>query len=405
VNKRKGDIEQPYAVVIGLIGKVGLQTVRILAGHGVPVIAIAEDPDYHISKTKVCEEIFYADPHTEDFLKVLMDLGPSLNQKAVLYPCGDLNVQILSRNRQQLNPWYKILLPEPDVVEKMMDKVSFYEYAQEKGFPIPRTYILRSRADAELASRELTYPCVLKPPGRSSEWDDNFKVLWIRSPDELLDLFDQYIENIKILIAQEWIEGPDSNLYSCNCYFDSTSTPLVTFIARKIRQWPPQRGVSSLGVECRNDIVLDQSIELFKSVNYRGLGYLEMKQDARSGQHYIMEPNIGRPTGRSAIAERGGVEILYTMYCDAVGWPLPENREQKYTGVKWIHLRRDTQSAYYYWRRGELSLKEWWLSLQGPKAYAIFSWTDPGPFFGDLLRVIRTYLNLEEREKRVFRNL
>jgi predicted ATP-grasp superfamily ATP-dependent carboligase len=99
------------------------------------------------------------------------------------------------------------------------------------------------------------------------------------------------------------------------------------------------------------------------------------------------------------------VELLYSMYCDAIGWPLPPNLEQKYTGAKWIHLRRDSQSALYYWRRGELTLKEWWRSIRGRKTYALFSWTDPAPFFGDLVRVIRTYLQPEERKERAYRNL
>jgi predicted ATP-grasp superfamily ATP-dependent carboligase len=208
-----------------------------------------------------------------------------------------------------------------------------------------------------------------------------------------------------VLILQEWVEGPESNLYSCNCYYDGGSTPLVTFVARKIRQWPPVTGESCLGEEVQDDVVLNETIRLFDSVNYRGLGYVEMKRDERNGEYYIMEPNIGRPTGRSAIAEAGGVELLFTMYCDALNWPLPEKRSQLYGDVKWIFLRRDLQSALYNWRRGNLTLKEWWQSWRGKKGYALFSWSDPGPFIGDILRSIRLFLSAEERAKRDYRDL
>jgi len=399
--------QQPYAIVIGLNGMTGLQTARILSSRGVPVIAIAKDPKHHVSRTRVCEEILYADTESEEVIEILVTLGPKLNQKAVLYPCGDINVALVSDHRQKLEEWYHIVLPDPEVLKMLMDKVSFYTYAQKNGFPIPPTYLLRTRSEAEEAAANLDYPCVLKPSGRSSEWFayTMFKVHMVSSAEELLDFFDRSIEGAKILIAQQWVDGTDANLYSCNCYFSTASEPLVTFIARKIRQWPPQKGVSSLGVECRNDTVLEEALRLFQSVDYRGLGYLEMKQDARTGEYYIIEPNIGRPTGRSAIAEAGGVELLYTMYCDAIGWPLPPNREQKYTGVKWIHIRRDTQSALYYWRRGELTPKEWWQSVRGRKGYALFSWTDPGPFVGDLVRVVRSYLRPEERKEKAYLNL
>jgi D-aspartate ligase len=130
-----------------------------------------------------------------------------------------------------------------------------------------------------------------------------------------------------------------------------------------------------------------------------------MKRDQRSGEYFIIEPNIGRPTGRSAIAEAGGVELVYTMYCDALGLPLPANREQKYGGVKWIYLKHDLQSALHQWRRGRLSLKEWWQSLRGRKTDAVFCWTDLAPFWFDLVRSFRLLLIREERMKRDFRDL
>jgi D-aspartate ligase len=395
--------QQPCAVVIGLNGMTGLQTARILARRQVPVIAIAKDPDHHISRTRVCRQILYANTESEEVIELLKAVGPQLNQKAVLFPCGDMNVALVSQHRESLADWYHISLPAPKVVEMLRNKASFYAYAQREGFPIPRTFHLRSRADAEQASKELNFPCIVKPPARSIEWEEHgaVKVYTVTGPEDLLDLYDRHHGWAKVLLAQEWIVGPDANLYSCNFYFNAESEPVATFVARKLRQWPPQRGVSSLGVECRDDAILDTTLRLFKSVHYQGLGYLEMKRDQRTGEYFIMEPNIGRPTGRSAIAEAGGVELLYAMYCDAIGWPLPPNLEQKYTGVKWIHLRRDTQSALYYWRRGELTFREWWRSVRGRKTYALFSWSDPAPFLGDLLRVIRLYLKPEARKKRV----
>jgi predicted ATP-grasp superfamily ATP-dependent carboligase len=289
----------------------------------------------------------------------------------------------------------------------LMNKVAFYTHAQQEGFPIPPTRLLASRADAERAAAELAFPCILKPPVSSiPEWEEQSKLKAYRvsTGEELLALYERFKGLAEILIAQEWIQGPESNLYSCNCYFDGNSEPLVTFVARKLRQWPPQTGESCLGEECRDDVVLRETVRLFKSVGYRGLGYVEMKRDARSGEYFIIEPNIGRPTGRSAIAEAGGVELLYTMYCEILGWPLPDNLEQQYGTVKWIYLRRDLQSSLYNWQQGQLTLGDWFKSLRGPKAYAIFSWRDPGPFIADWQRSIRLFMSAQEREKRDYRD-
>ena len=395
------DSQLPHAIVIGLDCMTGVQTARILAGHGVPVIAIAGNLEHYCAKTRVCERILAADIKSEAFIETLESLGPTLPQKAVLVPCTDMSVLLISRNRQRLVEWYHVSLPDEAVVEMLMDKISFVTFAQEQGLAIPGTFFVHNRADAEEAARELSYPCILKPPMKTPTWEQNTKekVFKIDSAGEFLQIYDRCAGWAELLMAQEWVDGSDANLYSCNCYFNADSEPLVTFIARKIRQWPPETGTSCLGEEVRNDEVLEESIRLFRSVGYHGLGYVELKQDQRSGKHYIIEPNIGRPTGRSAIAEAGGVELVYTMYCDAVQRPLPENRTQQYRGVKWIHIRRDFQSALFYYRRGDLSLGEWLRSWRGKKGYAVFAWNDLAPFWHDWKRAVGLVFSGRSKKK------
>jgi D-aspartate ligase len=121
----------------------------------------------------------------------------------------------------------------------MMNKVSFYAYAQEKGFPIPRTCFLQNREDAEQAAKSFTYPCILKPPMSAIlDWEKSskLKAYKVSNVNELLAVYDRYEKLVERMILQEWLEGPVSDLYSCNCYFDANSEPVVTFIARKLPQ-------------------------------------------------------------------------------------------------------------------------------------------------------------------------
>ena len=396
------DNQLPHAIVVGLDCMTGIQTARILAGHDVPVIGIASNPDHYCAKTRVCERILAADTKSEALINTLVSLGPKLPRKAVLVPCTDMSVLLISRHRRRLAKWYHVSLPDEAVVEMLMDKVSFVTFAQKQGLAIPATFFLRNRTEAEAAARQLNYPCILKPPMKTPTWEAHTKekVFKVGSAVEFMECYDRCAGWAKLLMAQEWVEGSDASLYSCNCYFDAQSEPLVTFIARKIRQWPPETGTSCLGEEVRNDAVLEESIRLFRSVGYHGLGYVELKRDERTRKHYIIEPNIGRPTGRSAIAEAGGVALVYTMYCDAIKQPLPRNRIQRYQGVKWIHLRRDFQSALYYYRRGDLSLKEWLQSWRGKKGYAIFAWNDLGPFWHDWKRALGLTLKGHNKKKK-----
>lgn len=380
----------PYGIVIALDDLPGLQAARILYKRNIPVIGIVRNLDNFRCRTRVCERIFKADYDSEEYIDLLICLGPTFSEKAVLFPCSDTSVLLISRRRKELETWYHIALPYRDNVELLMDKAKFYAFAMKEGFSIPKTFMIRNREDAEKAAKQLRFPCLVKPSLKNPLWFEKAKkkVLHVSQGEDLLGVYDRFHDCAEVLIAQELIEGSDATLYSFNGYFDAKSQPLATFIARKIRQYPPHNGVSSLGVEVRNDVVLEESLRLFKHFNYHGLGYLEMKKDALSGKHYIIEPNIGRPTGRSAISEAGGVDMLYTKYCDLVGLPLPENRVQKYDGAKWIHITQDLKSAWYYRRRGELSFKDWLRSIGGRKCYAVFSWFDPLPFIVEVRNMI-----------------
>ena len=374
------------AVIIGLDCLPGIQTARILAENGVPVIGIARDPNHPFSHTNTCKKIRFSAVVQDALMNALEEVSVELEQKAVLYPCTDYSVLLVSRNRRVLQEHYRIALPESDTLEMLMDKTSFFRFAREHGLPVPITFLLRTRAEAIAASKEMPFPCIMKPGFKTSNWEKNAagaKAYLLSCSQEFMAAYDRCSSWAESILTQEWVHGTDADLYSCNCYFDQQSKPIVTFVARKLRQNPPILGVSASGEECRNDTVLKQTVELFTSVRLRGLGYLEMKRDAHSGQYRIIEPNIGRPTGRSAIAEAGGVPLIYSMYCDLAGLPLPTPREQTYRGAKWIYFKNDLASSWHYWRKGELKVRDWMRSLRGYKRDAVFSWRDPIPFLLD----------------------
>ena len=384
------------AVVVGLDCITGLQTARLLAERGVPVLGVLADAGHWAHRTNACVDIVVAPLSGPELLGALHDLARSWGNRLVLFPCTDGAVHYLSLNRSLLPPGMLLPLAEHRVVDLLMDKLSFARHAAAAGLPAPRTLELVDRRDAEAAADAMSYPCVVKPPAKAPTWlaRTSAKAIRVDDRDELLRVYDRVRSWAPVLLAQEWVAGPEAELYSCNAYFDEHGRPLVTFVARKLRQWPPEVGTSASGEECRSDEVLDTTVRLFGDVGFRGLAYLEMKRDQRTGRMLVIEPNVGRPTGRSAIAEAGGVELVLTAYRHALGEPLPAARTQTYSGARWLDLRRDAQAAIVAHRRGTLSWAEWLRWLRGPKAHAIWSGRDPGPFAADLAQATRSGIRM-----------
>ena len=382
---------RPAAIVIALDTLQGLQAARILNAREIPVYAVAGDPQHAACRTNVCRQIVFADTRSDDLVPALMRLSETLPQNPLLLPCHDDSVRVVAENRHRLAADFAVSLPDAGIVETLADKERFHSYAVERGFAVPATVVLRSRADAVHAAKRISYPAVLKPSFRSSTWNRSTpcKAYKLSNAAELLAVYDRCREWAPTLLAQQWIEGNDSDLYACNCYFSAGTRLLAAFVTRKLRQWPPVMGSSCCGEEVRDDEVLETTTRFFSTfADYRGLAYLEMKRDSRTGRLFVIEPNVGRPTGRSALAEAAGVELLLTMYCDALSLPLPSARTQSYAGVRWLDVRHDLQAAFYYLRRDELTFAELIESWRRCKAHAVFSWRDPAPFLWDIKRAI-----------------
>jgi predicted ATP-grasp superfamily ATP-dependent carboligase len=398
VDVNDGPDPAPPAVVIGLDCITGLQTSRLLADRGVPVLGIVADRRHWGARTNACLEVVEAPLSGPALLEALRGLAGRWGGPSVLIPCTDASVHYLSEHREELPDGWILPIGPHEQVSSLMDKAGFAAHAAELGLPVPRTVTIVDRTQAESAADTLTYPCVLKPTAKSPTWlaHTAAKAFRIDDAQQFMSVYDRVAEWAPVLLAQEWVDGPETGLYSCNAYFDD-GQPLVTFVARKLRQWPPEIGTSASGEECRNDEVLATTLRLFGSVGWRGLAYLEMKRDQRTGQLMIIEPNVGRPTGRSAIAEAGGVELVLTAYRHALGLPLPEARTQRYGGAKWIDLRRDAQAAVVAARRGGPSLAQWARWLPGSKAHAIWSPKDPAPFLTDMAQATASGIRMAAR--------
>jgi len=394
-------MDKPYAIVIGIDCMTGLQSARTFKRHGIPVIGIAQNAAHPCCRTRACARVIQTDLAGDALIDCLELLAGELNQRAVLFPCTDLAVLNVSRRRERIPAAFKVVMPSHQTVAALLDKIGFFELATAHGFPVPRGAVVRHRADAIAVCQSLRFPCVVKPSLKTVAWErhSKAKVYKVRNAEELASTVDLCLAWTDRLLVQEWIQGPDENCYTCNCYLTGNGKAVASFVSRKMRQWPTQTGIGCLSVECRDDVVRDETVRLFETVGFHGLGYAEFKVDERTGEHLIIEPNVARPTGRSAMAEAGGVELLLAMYRDALGEPLPDRLEQTYRGVKWIHLRQDVRAAWTYWRKGQLSLNQWRESWSGSKIYAIFSWSDPGPFFGDLLKVARRATSRLARRK------
>ena len=385
------------AVIIKLDSITGLQTSRILAQYGIPVIGIADDPDNFCCRTNSCKQVLTTDTSNEELISTLIKLGKILGGKSVLFPCSDDSVLAVSIHREELKDYYEFVISDHETIDLLMDKVKLYQYLERSGFSIPPTFFVSSKSDLKEIANNVAYPCIVKPPRPTQTWFKYFeyKILKVLKPEELYAICDNCLRANDIFIIQEWIDGPDSNIYQYYYYFDKNHKPIINYTSRKLRQWPIELGEASLVENCLNDPVPRESIDIYSRNRFKGIISLEIKMDEKGARHYIIESDVGRPNTSIGQVEASGVPILYTMYCDALDLPLPPYTAPKQTSAKWISFGRDLLASRAYYIRGELTFKDWLNSFRGVNTFAVLSIRDPIPAIMDaycLFKIILRFI-------------
>jgi predicted ATP-grasp superfamily ATP-dependent carboligase len=180
-------------------------------------------------------------------------------------------------------------------------------------------------------------------------------------------------------VVQEYIPGGDDSIYSFHTYFDRNSNPLAYFVGRKIRDYPREFGQSTYLELTKNKEVVSLGLDLLKRIGYIGLAKIDFKQDARTGQFYILEINP-RATLWNYMGAASGINLLMIAYNDILGEKTDLPTDYR-TDIRWLSFEADLKGFLRdYHKDGDLTWGQWLLSYWSRKVYAVFCWKDPAPF-------------------------
>ncbi|MGF6966307.1 D-aspartate ligase [Paraburkholderia sp. WC7.3g] len=308
----------------------GLGVARSLAQAHVPVIAV----DTRTRAASWCRHVHAYQVKSfagKIFVDEMIELSKRFDRPPVLILTDEDAVHAVSENRTALSHWYRFRLPTDDTVNMLSSKTRFHEFAQRHGFPVPRSVVLDRLADIERLS-ELRYPCVLKP-------DDKRNVLRGEKEravrvDTLQHARDRAIAMLATpggIIAQEWIEGPDSNIHFTLFYRGADGNMVSMFTGRKVLSSPPGIGNTAICVaapEARG--TLEPLTRRFAELaDFDGMGSMEYKWDDNYGEFVMVEPTVGRTDWQEEIATLCGVNIPLAAYRHELGLPPPAERPSR----------------------------------------------------------------------------
>ncbi|MES2675332.1 MAG: ATP-grasp domain-containing protein [Pseudomonadota bacterium] len=278
----------------------------------------------------------------EDYINWLENLNQHHNF-ALIVPVTEVTSQLLLMNMARL-PKVRLPFASYENVLQLADKGNLMALAQALGIPIPATRLLASSAN--LAEVALNYPCVIKPCLSKiftpSGWIATC-VKIIHSPADLEKVLrsEIYLQEYPFMI-QEFIPGNGAGIF---CLYHH-GQPTAFFAHRRLREKPPQGGVSVLSESAKVDPTLKLYAEkLLAAANWHGVAMVEFRI-APDGIAYLMEVNT-RFWGSLQLAIDAGINFPALMISNelALGLPIPKS----YTiGQRLRWVLGDVDSLYLY---------------------------------------------------------
>lgn len=375
--------DYPPAVVVGK-GVNALTIIRTLGRRGISVIAVSEDSSDFMARSRYASFRYCKSLGSSLLIDTLIDVGKSLKRKAVLFCTADTTVLAVSENRDALIEYYDFVLPSHKVIETLMSKKIFYDFATTNGLLVPKTIFTQNEEEIKKAIDEITYPCVIKPEYQDASWGKAVpptdKVLFITSKDVFSACLEKFnIANMKLLV-QEYIDGVvEEDICYCLAYIDRNHNILSLFTGRKLRQYPKLTGSTSFSDSVWMPSIADETARIFALTGCSGLCSIEYMQSRKDRRYYIVEPTVGRTDLQEGTSIKAGMDIPYLAYLDAIG-ENPEPIKYFQEGVKWINEPLEFYAFQSALRNGNRNFIQWICSYRGKKGFALLAPDDPLPF-------------------------
>jgi predicted ATP-grasp superfamily ATP-dependent carboligase len=312
----------------------------------------------------------------EALVEALARFGSSQRDQPVLYYEGDHELLLVSRHRRRLADAFRFVIPDPALVEDLVDKARFRRLAERLDLPVPRSQSIGPLDSVADSQPELPFPFIVKPlTRRSDHWEPiggSQKALQVDGARAWRELRSRLAAAQLPVLLQELIPGPETRIESYHVYVDDRGAIVGEFTGRKIRTYPAQYGHSTALETTDAADVRALGRALVERLGLRGVAKFDFKRRP-DGTLCLLEVNPRFNLWHHPAA-KAGVNIPELVYRDLVGLPrgpAPQVRP----GARWVHPWFDYRAA----KAQGLSLVRWapWMLASDAK-YAV-ALDDPLP--------------------------
>lgn len=317
------------ALVLDGQGLADLGVIRSLGRVGLEVWLAGPDPRAIERESRYVRHFqrlpsYVTEP--DRYVPALRDWIAPQDRTFVMFCTGDRVMDAVSSRRGAFPANLIHHMATAPLVSACLSKADFASLAATLGLPVPQTRTCSDEAMLADALREFGEVFV-KPDNRHRLWTDDplaledsasIKGFLVGSMDDVPQVVRRSLANGYRWMAQEFVAGDASYLYSVHAYRDRSGTWTESFVGQKLRTAPPRDGVGVLARSAWDEEVASAAVEVMIRMDYRGYALLQFKRDARTGKLSLLEINPRYSTW-CELAERADVNLPAVAFLDALG--------------------------------------------------------------------------------------
>jgi predicted ATP-grasp superfamily ATP-dependent carboligase len=305
------------AVVVGIETPIGLTVIRDLGSRGVPVIGIGRSSTALGMASRHLQRGLVRAPTPPGLIDQLAALGQELG-RACLFAISENDIELLNRHRDRLGN-FQIMFADARRMASVLNKDATYAAAARAGVRAPRTEQVADMAELEALVPGLRFPVVVKwaNPHEAMAALGPFglgidKTRYCHSGAELIDYLRPYARAGVFPLIQEYCAGYGLGQF----VLMKDGVAHYTFQHRRVHEWPPEGGFSSLcesvAAPAHPDLMA-KSIALLRELEWEGVAMVEYRYDPATDEAALMEVN-GRFWGSLPLAYHAGASFPYLLY-------------------------------------------------------------------------------------------
>jgi predicted ATP-grasp superfamily ATP-dependent carboligase len=327
---------EPRILVLDGNQRASLAAVRSLGSKGLRIAVGESTPTSMAGFSRYCcQNVRYSDPFSspraffEDILKQVHELGISF-----LLPITEATTYVLLQYRDELPGHVTLPFPETESVERLANKNTLFQLAEQSAIPIPETLFCQNADEGLKALDSINrFPIVLKPFKSKilqAEGILSTQVIIAQSSGEARSALNAHPFFSFPFTIQSFIHGSGQGVFAL---FDH-GKPVCYFAHRRLREKPPGGGVSVLCESAPVDEQLRASAEkLLVNAQWHGVAMVEFRVSG-DGTGYLMEVNP-RFWGSLQLAIDSGIDFPWWLYLASTGQAVPQVAWQR-RRVRWL---------------------------------------------------------------------